>query len=104
VTLDATLDGGALDKWMVDYDGVPEEGLEGPVVVLKFRRQDIEKALLDKGEVLDTEFFLTGTFDDGSAPLGQPYQFEGRDSITKIITKETPSTGPPTEQPKGGKK
>ena len=85
LTLDATLDGGALDKWMVDYDGVPEEGLIGPVVILKFRRQDIENALAEKGETIDTEFILKGVFNDGTAPSDLPYQLEGRDSIMKIV-------------------
>jgi hypothetical protein len=105
ISLNATLDGGVLDKWMIDYKGIAEEGFDGPVVVLKFRRQAIEKALLDKGEVLDTEFILKGIFNDGTAPSDLPYEFEGRDSITKIISEETPSTGPPEQsQEKGGKK
>ena len=85
LSLNATLDGGALDKWMINYDGMPEEGLIGPVVVLKFRRQDIANALAEKGEMLDTEFILKGVFDDGTAPAGLSYEFEGKDSITKII-------------------
>ncbi|MDI6787053.1 MAG: right-handed parallel beta-helix repeat-containing protein [Planctomycetota bacterium] len=110
ITLDATLDGGALDKWMIDYDGVLEEGLEGPVVVIKFRRADIEKALTEQGEKMDTEFVLKGTFNDGSAPSDLPYQFEGKDSITKIINEKTTFSGSSasdsTTQPsdKGGKK
>ena len=103
LTLDATLDGGALDKWMIDYNSVLDEGLDGSMVVLKFRRQDIANALAEKGEALDTEFILKGSFDDGTAPLGQPYEFEGSGSVTKIISDETPSTGPP-EESRGGKK
>jgi hypothetical protein len=100
VALNATLDGGALDKWMIDYDGVSDEGLEGPVVVLKFRRQDIANALAEKGEALDTEFILKGTFDDGTAPEGMSYQFEGSDSVTKIVNEEPePTSGLPAEAP-----
>ncbi|MEK7309664.1 MAG: DUF2341 domain-containing protein [Planctomycetota bacterium] len=103
ITLDATLDGGALDKWMVSYEDMPEEGLTAPIIVMKFRRQAIEQALSNNSDVLDTEFILKGSFDDGTAPYGQPYEFEGSDSVTKIISDETPSTGPP-EQSEGGKK
>jgi hypothetical protein len=103
ITLNATLDGASQERWMVSQEGLLEEELEGPLVIIKFRRQDIEKALTEQGALLDTEFVLIGTFDDGTAPYGQPYEFEGRDSVTKIISDETPSTGPP-EQPKGGKK
>ena len=86
-TLNATLDGAVQERWMVSQEGLPEEGLEGPIVIIKFRRQDIEKSLLEKGEILDTEFILQGTFDDGTALYGQQYSFEGKDNITKIITK-----------------
>ncbi|MDI6787051.1 MAG: hypothetical protein QME51_01610 [Planctomycetota bacterium] len=101
LTLNTTLDGASLERWMVDYSGLPEERLDGPVVVIKFRRQDIANALAEKGETLDTEFILKGTFNDGSAPLDLPYQFEGRDSITKIIQEE-PSSG--SSGKGGGKK
>ena len=70
---------------------MPDEGLEGPIVIIKFRRQDIEDALKERGEILDTEFVLTGTFDDGTALYGQLYSFEGRDTVTKIIQEEPPS-------------
>ncbi|MBI4713217.1 MAG: hypothetical protein HY762_07965 [Planctomycetes bacterium] len=115
-TVEATLDGGALERWMIDEAGLPEEGLFGPVVVLKFRRQAIADALAQQGEVLDTEFILKGKFDDGTAPYGQPYDFEGKDSITKIVSEPAVSESAPvvTEPPpsdsgnngnnKGGKK
>ncbi|MDI6788278.1 MAG: hypothetical protein QME51_07895, partial [Planctomycetota bacterium] len=115
LTLTATLDGAPLDNWMVSYEDMPaepsgvptnvgKEGLTAPIVIMKFRRQDIEKALAEKGEVLDTKFILKGTFtesqrspdyfgNDGTAPSDLPYQFEGRDSITKIIAKESTSSG-----------
>jgi len=102
-SLAMALDGGALDKWMIDYEGLQEEGLPGPVVVIKFRRQDIANALAEKGEMLDTEFILKGVFDDGTAPASLSYEFEGKDSVTKIISDETPATEPP-QQPKEGKK
>jgi len=85
--LNATLDGGPLERWEVSYEDILEEGLIAPIVIMKFRRQDIENALKQRGEILDTEFILTGTFDDGTAPDGQRYSFEGKDSITKIISK-----------------
>lgn len=84
-TLEATLDGGALERWMVSEKGLPEEGLEGPIVVIKFRREAVEQALTEKGEVLDTDFLLKGKFDDGTALFEQFYTFEGKDSITKIV-------------------
>jgi hypothetical protein len=62
---------------------------EGPIVIIKFRRDDIEKALAQKGEILDTEFILKGTFTTCS---GQLYDFEGSDSITKIIQKKPSKT------------
>ena len=71
---------------------------------MKFRRQDIEKALAEKGQVIDTGFILKGTFDDGTALFGQLYNFEGTDSITKIVSEETPATGPPEPSIKGDKK
>jgi len=37
------------------------------------------------GGSIDTEFVVRGTFDDGTAPEGYPYIFEGVDSIMKII-------------------
>jgi len=86
-TLEATLDGGALERWMVSEESMPEEGLTGPIVVIKFRREAIEQALAEKGEAVDTEFVLTGTFDDGTALYSQLYSFEGRDSIMKILEK-----------------
>jgi len=84
-TMNATLDGAAQERWMIDYAGLPEEGLEGPIVVMKFRREDIEKALAERGEMIDTNFIIKGTFDDGTAPFGQMYSFEGKDTITKIV-------------------
>ena len=54
-------------------------------MVMKFRREDIEKALVERGEMLDAEFILKGTFDDGTALFGQLYNLEGRDSIMKIV-------------------
>lgn len=78
-TIEATLDGASQERWMIDPEGKPELGLERPIVVMKFRRADIEKALLD------TEFILKGKFDDGTAPFGQLYDFEAKDSIMKIV-------------------
>jgi len=92
ITIEATLDGAPFDKWTISYEAMPEEGLEAPIVIMRFRRADIEEALLD------TEFVLKGKFDDGTAPLGQPYDFEGHDSISKIIV----GTAPP-EKSKGKK-
>jgi len=86
-TINATLDGAPLERWEISNEGLPEEGLEGPIVIMKFRRQDIENALAEKGEVIDTEFILKGKFNDGTAMYGQPYDFEGRDFIMKIIEK-----------------
>jgi len=103
--LNATLDGAPSERWEVSNEGLPEEDIEGPIVIMKFRREDIEKALSEKGETLDTEFILKGTFDDGTALYSQLYTLEGRDTITKIITEETPSSGPPEQPPgKGDKK
>ncbi|MBA7712221.1 hypothetical protein ES703_121192 [subsurface metagenome] len=50
------------------------------IVIMKFRRQEIEQALAEQGEVLDTNFILKGKFDNG-------YNFGGQDFVTKIITK-----------------
>lgn len=83
ITIEATLDGAPFEEWTVSYEDMPEEGLEAPIVVMKFRRADIEKARLD------TEFILKGTFDDGTAPFGQPYDLAGHDSISKIIAERS---------------
>jgi len=102
--LEVTLDYAPSESWMVNYDGVPDLGLEGPVVEVKFRREVIEKVLAEKGMILDTEFILRGRFDDGTALYGQLYNLEGRDSITKIIPEETPATGPPEQSKEKGTK
>ena len=66
-------------------DGAPCERMtpneDGTEMIVKFRRQDIEKALAQVGESLDTNFVVRGIW-RGAAGTNL---FQGADSITKIV-------------------
>lgn len=66
-------------------DGAPSERMmpneDGTEMVIKFRRQDIEKALAQTGQVLDTQFVVRGTW-KGTA---ETRLFQGTASIKKIV-------------------
>lgn len=70
---DATCDGAACESMQVNGDGTE--------MIIKFRRKDIEKALAETGEKIDTFFIVRGTYTDETGTL----VFEGTDEISKIV-------------------
>ncbi|MBI4712565.1 MAG: hypothetical protein HY762_04595 [Planctomycetes bacterium] len=81
---DATCDGAKYERMELSDDKT--------TMVIKFRRQAVEAALAAKGEQIDTEFIVRGRFNNGAS-----CDFEGKDSITKIVSEEPAQTT--TEQP-----
>jgi hypothetical protein len=54
---------------------------DGGTMAIKFRRADIEAALVDQGETLDTHFVVRGDWTDGV----NTYEFIGEDEIKKVL-------------------
>ncbi|MDO9541976.1 MAG: FlgD immunoglobulin-like domain containing protein [Kiritimatiellia bacterium] len=71
----ATCDGAAYESMQVNGDGTE--------MIIKFRRQAIERALAEIGEEIDTSFIVRGTYTDENGTL----VFEGTDEISKIAGK-----------------
>jgi len=71
--IDATCDGAHHERMELSNDGT--------MMIMKFRRQDIEAALAEKGEEIDIEFVVRGKYKVGQ----QVYIFKGTDSIKKIL-------------------
>ena len=56
-------------------------------MVIKFRRKTIKQALAEKGETIDIEFEVRGTFQIGQKTC----IFTGIDTIMKILAESVPS-------------
>ncbi|MBU4199396.1 MAG: hypothetical protein KKE37_13245 [Verrucomicrobia bacterium] len=77
----ATCDGAAYESMQVNGDPSTGSGQDGTEMIIKFRRQAIEKALAEIGEEIDTSFIVRGTYTDETGTL----VFEGTDEISKIV-------------------
>lgn len=76
--IDATCDGANYETMeLSDY---------GMTMVIKFRRKAVEQALAQKGETIDTEFEIKGTFQVNQ----QTYTFKGTDTIKKVLPESVP--------------
>jgi len=69
----ATCDGAPCERMMPNKDGTE--------MIIKFRRQDIEAALAQIGESLDTNFVVRGIWQGAAGTR----LFQGADSIKKIV-------------------
>gem|GEM_PF-2077704 len=78
---DATCDGAACESMQVNEAPSTGSGQAGTEMIIKFRRQAIEKALAEIGEEIDTSFIVRGTYMDETGTL----VFEGTDEISKIM-------------------
>jgi len=74
----------------VTCDGAKYESMElspdETTMVIKFRRKAIEEALVQKGEVIDTQFEIRGTLQIGD----KVYAFKGIGTIKKILPESVP--------------
>jgi len=76
--IDATCDGAKYESMELSPDET--------TMVIKFRRKAIETALAEKGQVLDTQFEVRGTFRFNQ----KIYLFKGTDTIKKILPESVP--------------
>ena len=75
---DPTCDGASAERMSLNGDGTQ--------MIVKFRRQDIEDALAQKGETIDNHFVVRGTFEHD----GDVYIFQGEDDIKKVLEGAVP--------------
>jgi flagellar hook assembly protein FlgD len=80
---EAYLDGAPAKSFTYSQEGEPEEGIEGPTMIIKFMRKDVEEALAKIGQEIDTTFVITGSFWDPAS--GYQLSYHGSATIKAVI-------------------